>query len=104
MRWDLSFGTLLDLAEACDVPAGFGCRTGVCHACQSGLVSGEVHYQFEPLELGAAHHQDPLLDRRKSNEFQRGRLGCLLCHNPQPAKRSGPSGDAALLFIGEAGE
>jgi ferredoxin-NADP reductase/MOSC domain-containing protein YiiM/ferredoxin len=50
VRWDPSFGSLLDLAEACDVPAGFGCRTGVCHACQSGLVSGDVDYQYEPLE------------------------------------------------------
>jgi ferredoxin-NADP reductase/MOSC domain-containing protein YiiM/ferredoxin len=50
VRWDPSFGSLLDLAEACDVPAGFGCRTGVCHACQSGLVSGEVDYQYDPLE------------------------------------------------------
>jgi ferredoxin-NADP reductase/ferredoxin len=50
VRWDRSFGSLLDLAEACDVPAGFGCRTGVCHTCQSGLVSGEVDYQYDPLE------------------------------------------------------
>lgn len=50
VRWDPAFGSLLDLAEACDVPAGFGCRTGVCHACQSGLVSGDVSYRVEPLE------------------------------------------------------
>jgi ferredoxin-NADP reductase/MOSC domain-containing protein YiiM/ferredoxin len=50
VRWDPSFGTLLDLAEACDVPVGFGCRTGVCHLCQSGLISGEVAYQADPLE------------------------------------------------------
>ena len=50
VRWDRSFGSLLDLAEACDVPAGFGCRTGVCHSCQSGLVSGDVDYQYDPLE------------------------------------------------------
>jgi ferredoxin-NADP reductase/MOSC domain-containing protein YiiM/ferredoxin len=50
VRWDPSFGSLLDLAEACDVPAGFGCRTGVCHSCQSGLVSGKVSYQIDPLE------------------------------------------------------
>ena len=49
-RWDPSFGTLLDFAEACDVPVGFGCRTGVCHNCQSALVSGEVTYRLEPLE------------------------------------------------------
>ena len=50
VRWDAAFGNLLDFAEACDVPVGFGCRTGVCHNCQSGLVSGEVVYQVEPLE------------------------------------------------------
>ena len=50
VRWDPAFGSLLDLAEACDVPVGFGCRTGVCHLCESGLVSGEVSYQIEPLE------------------------------------------------------
>jgi ferredoxin-NADP reductase len=50
VRWDPSFATLLELAEACDVPVGFGCRTGVCHACESGLIAGEVTYQVEPLE------------------------------------------------------
>jgi ferredoxin-NADP reductase/ferredoxin len=50
VRWDPAFGSLLDLAEACDVPVGFGCRTGVCHNCESGLVSGDVEYQIEPLE------------------------------------------------------
>ena len=50
VRWDPAFGTLLDLAEACDIPAGFGCRTGVCHLCQTGLISGEVCHQIEPLE------------------------------------------------------
>ena len=50
VRWDPAFGSLLDLAEACDVPVGFGCRTGVCHACESALVSGDVCYQVEPLE------------------------------------------------------
>jgi ferredoxin-NADP reductase/MOSC domain-containing protein YiiM/ferredoxin len=50
VRWDPSFGNMLDLADACDVPVGFGCRTGVCHQCESGLVSGEVDYAPEPLE------------------------------------------------------
>jgi ferredoxin len=48
------FGSLLDLAEACDVPAGFGCRTGACHLCQSGLVDGEVDSHTEPLEAPPA--------------------------------------------------
>src|SRR5215472_1103094 len=54
VRWDPGFGSLLELAEACDVPSGFGCRTGVCHNCESGLVGGEVAYQPEPLERPAA--------------------------------------------------
>jgi ferredoxin len=48
--WDDQYPSLLDLAEACDVPVGFGCRTGVCHNCESGLLAGEVDYQTEPLE------------------------------------------------------
>jgi ferredoxin len=50
VRWDPSFGNMLDLADACDVPVAFGCRTGVCHQCESGVVSGEVDYEPEPLE------------------------------------------------------
>jgi ferredoxin len=48
--WDDRFASLLDFAEACDVPVGFGCRTGVCHNCESGLLAGEVSYHIEPLE------------------------------------------------------
>ena len=48
--WDDRYLSLLDLAEACDVPVGFGCRNGTCHTCESGLLAGEVVYQNEPLE------------------------------------------------------
>jgi ferredoxin-NADP reductase/MOSC domain-containing protein YiiM/ferredoxin len=48
--WDDRFGNLLDFAEACDVPVGFGCRNGVCHNCESGLLSGDVSYNPDPLE------------------------------------------------------
>ena len=50
VRWDESFGSLLELAEACDVPVDWSCRTGVCHRCESGLVDGAVAYLPEPLE------------------------------------------------------
>jgi ferredoxin-NADP reductase len=49
--WSDEHGSLLELAEACDVPADFGCRTGVCHICETGLLSGAVDYAPEPLEL-----------------------------------------------------
>ena len=50
VRWDPKFPSLLDFAEACDVPVRWACRTGVCHTCESGLISGSVTYQPEPLE------------------------------------------------------
>jgi ferredoxin-NADP reductase/MOSC domain-containing protein YiiM/ferredoxin len=48
--WDPSFASVLEFAEACDVPVRWSCRTGVCHECQTGLVSGELGYRPEPLE------------------------------------------------------
>ena len=45
--------SLLELAEACDVPVRWSCRTGVCHNCESGLISGTVTYQPDPLDAPA---------------------------------------------------
>jgi ferredoxin-NADP reductase/MOSC domain-containing protein YiiM len=50
IAWDDRYGSLLELAEACDVPADWSCRTGVCHRCESGLVDGAVRYDPEPLD------------------------------------------------------
>jgi ferredoxin len=50
VRWDDQYSSLLDFAEACDVPVGFGCRTGVCHNCESGILAGDVTYDTQPLE------------------------------------------------------
>jgi ferredoxin-NADP reductase/MOSC domain-containing protein YiiM len=48
-----SYQSILELAEACDVPVRWSCRTGVCHNCESGLVSGAVAYEPEPLDKPA---------------------------------------------------
>jgi ferredoxin len=40
VAWDSRFQNLLELAEACDVPVRWSCRTGVCHMCESGLGIG----------------------------------------------------------------
>ena len=54
-HWNASaYQSILELAEACDVPVRWSCRTGVCHSCESGLVSGTVVYGPEPLEQPAA--------------------------------------------------
>ena len=47
------YQSILELAEACDVPVRWSCRTGVCHNCESGLVSGAVAYEPEPLDKPA---------------------------------------------------
>jgi ferredoxin len=52
--WRADHGSLLDLAEACDVPVRWSCRTGVCHNCESGLLAGEVAYLPEPVDRPAA--------------------------------------------------
>ena len=53
-HWNASsYQSLLELAEACDVPVRWSCRTGVCHNCESGLVSGTIVYEPEPLDKPA---------------------------------------------------
>lgn len=49
--WSKSYQSLLELAEACDVPTRYSCRSGVCHVCVTGLVAGSVTYPRQPLEL-----------------------------------------------------
>jgi ferredoxin-NADP reductase len=50
-HWTASaYRSILELAEACDVPVRWSCRTGVCHSCESGLISGAVTYQPNPLD------------------------------------------------------
>jgi ferredoxin-NADP reductase len=54
VHWKASaYQSILELAEACDVPVRWSCRTGVCHNCESGLVSGAVAYEPEPLDKPA---------------------------------------------------
>ncbi|WP_083772254.1 MOSC and FAD-binding oxidoreductase domain-containing protein [Methylocella silvestris] len=51
--WGANCQSLLDLAEACDVPVRWSCRTGVCHTCETGLVAGAVTYRPEPIDAPA---------------------------------------------------
>lgn len=53
-HWNTSaYHSILELAEACDVPVRWACRTGVCHSCESGLISGAIAYGPEPLDSPA---------------------------------------------------
>jgi ferredoxin-NADP reductase/MOSC domain-containing protein YiiM/ferredoxin len=48
--WSGDYGTLLELAESCDVPVRWSCRTGVCHTCETTLIAGTVDYNPDPVE------------------------------------------------------
>jgi ferredoxin-NADP reductase len=50
VHWDPAFASLLELAEACDIPTRWACRTGVCHTCETGLVAGSVAYEPDPID------------------------------------------------------
>ena len=48
--WSESYPSVLELAEACDVPTQWSCRTGVCHTCVTAVLSGSTSYTTPPLE------------------------------------------------------
>jgi ferredoxin-NADP reductase/MOSC domain-containing protein YiiM/ferredoxin len=50
IRWSDDYSSLLELAEACDVPVRWSCRTGVCHNCETTLIAGTVAYNPDPVE------------------------------------------------------
>ena len=53
LRWGPTFHSLLELAEACDVPVRWSCRAGVCHTCETGLVAGKIGYRPDPIDAPA---------------------------------------------------
>jgi ferredoxin-NADP reductase/MOSC domain-containing protein YiiM len=54
VHWDPAYENILDLAEACDVPVRWACRTGVCHTCETDVLSGTVSYAPDPVDDPAA--------------------------------------------------
>ena len=69
--WRNEYANLLELAEACDVPVRWSCRTGVCHNCETTLIAGTVDYNPDPVEppadgsvliCSSRPHDDVVLD------------------------------------------
>jgi ferredoxin len=48
--WSDAYASLLEFAEACDVPVRWSCRTGVCQTCETTLIAGSVGYSPDPVE------------------------------------------------------
>ena len=70
-NWSPGFSTLLEFAEACDVPTRYSCRSGVCHTCATAVIEGTTEYREPPLEepadgtvllCTATPHTDLVLD------------------------------------------
>jgi ferredoxin-NADP reductase/MOSC domain-containing protein YiiM len=51
VSWSSRFESILELAEACDVPVRWSCRTGVCHTCECVIVGGAIRYRPDPLDF-----------------------------------------------------
>jgi ferredoxin-NADP reductase/MOSC domain-containing protein YiiM/ferredoxin len=71
IKWGDAYASLLELAEACDVPVRWSCRTGVCHTCETTLIAGSLDYNPDPVEPPAdgsaliccsQPHEDIVLD------------------------------------------
>jgi ferredoxin len=50
LPWNADFSSLLEFAEACDVPVRWSCRTGVCQTCETTLIAGDLDYNPDPVE------------------------------------------------------
>ncbi|RDH76760.1 MOSC domain-containing protein [Mycolicibacterium moriokaense] len=50
VNWSSAYASILELAEACDVPTRYSCRSGVCHTCVTQVIAGETAYSPPPLE------------------------------------------------------
>jgi ferredoxin-NADP reductase/MOSC domain-containing protein YiiM len=71
VSWSDDYASLLEVAEACDVPVRWSCRTGVCHTCETALIAGALDYDPDPVEPPAdgsaliccsRPHEDAVLD------------------------------------------
>jgi ferredoxin-NADP reductase/MOSC domain-containing protein YiiM len=49
-RWNPRFSSLLELAEANNIPVKWSCRSGVCRNCECILLEGRLTYSPEPLD------------------------------------------------------
>lgn len=54
VNWSPDYHSILELAEACDIPTRYSCRSGVCHTCVTPIIEGTTTYSQPPLEAPAA--------------------------------------------------
>jgi ferredoxin-NADP reductase/MOSC domain-containing protein YiiM len=54
VNWSPDYCSILELAEACDIPTRYSCRSGVCHTCVTPVIEGTMTYRQPPLEEPSA--------------------------------------------------
>lgn len=54
INWSAEYRSILEIAEACDIPARYLCRSGVCHTCVTAVVAGQADYLQPPPEAPPA--------------------------------------------------
>ena len=52
VSWDDTFESILEFAEAQGLEPDFGCREGMCHTCECGLLKGKVKYTDAEVDPG----------------------------------------------------
>ena len=73
--WSDDYASLLELAEACDVPVRWSCRTGVCHTCETTLIAGDRRLRPRPGRTSRRRQRAHLLlaaPRRRGARSLRG--------------------------------
>jgi ferredoxin-NADP reductase/MOSC domain-containing protein YiiM len=54
VNWSPDYRSILEFAEACDIPTRYSCRSGVCHTCVTPVIEGKTTYSQQPLEEPSA--------------------------------------------------
>jgi uncharacterized protein len=68
--WENFSGTILEFAEANGLSPSAGCRAGICGTCECSLLSGEIAYITEPLDIPAPGRMLPCIARPMTKEVE----------------------------------
>ena len=74
--WSDAYASLLELAEACDVPVRWSCRTGVCQTCETTLIAGRRRLQPRPSRAAPRRKRAHLLLTTTRRHRARPVTGC----------------------------
>ena len=83
VRWGDGFASILELAEACDVPVRWSCRTGVCHTCETGLLDGSGRLLPRAARGARRRQRAPLLLAPRPRSRDRRLIATRFARSPE---------------------